>query len=174
MVRTAGDPAALAQSVAAAIRSVDPEQPIYDARTLDAVVDRALSQRRLETTLLGAFASMAILLASIGVYGVIAYGVGQRTREFGIRLALGAQRGGLIVAVMQRGAALFGAGAAVGLAAALASARVVATLLFNVSAFDSVSFAAATLTLLAVAFAACALPARRAAAVDPSTALRTE
>ena len=174
VVRTAGDPSALAQSIGAAIRSVDPEQPIYDARTLDDVVERSLAQRWLQTALLGAFAAMAILLASIGVYGVIAYGVGQRTREFGIRLALGARRGEIVGVVMRRGAALFGVGAAIGLAAAAASARVLSTLLFNVGAFDLVSFAAATLVLFAVAIAACGLPARRAAGVDPSVALRAE
>jgi putative ABC transport system permease protein len=174
VVRTDDDPAALAQSIAAAIRSVDPEQPIYDARTLAAVVDRSVAQRWLQTTLLAAFASMAILLASIGVYGVIAYGVGQRTREFGIRLALGARRAEIVRGVLRRGAALFAAGAVVGLAAAAASARVFSTLLFNVTAFDLVSFAAATAILFVVALTACGLPARRAAGVDPSVALRTE
>jgi len=174
VVRSAGDPSALAQSIAAAIRSVDPEQPIYDARTLDEVVERSLAQRWLQTALLGAFAAMAILLASIGVYGVIAYSVGQRTREFGIRLALGARRGEIVRAVMRRGAALFAVGAGIGLAAAAASARVLSTLLFNVGAFDLASFAAATMVLFAVALAACGLPARRAAGVDPSVALRTE
>jgi ABC-type antimicrobial peptide transport system permease subunit len=174
VVRTLTDPAPLAQSIAAAIRSVDPEQPIYDARTLDAVVDRSLAQRWLQTTLLGAFAAMVVLLASIGVYGVIAYGVGQRTREFGIRLALGARRSEIVRNVLRRGIVLFGAGAAIGLAAAAASGRVLATLLFHVSAFDLVSFAAATSILFAVALAACGLPARRAAGVDPSLALRAE
>jgi len=174
VVRTDSDPAALAQSIAAAIRSVDPEQPIYDARTLDAVVDRSLAQRRLQTTLVSAFAGMALLLASIGVYGVIAYGVGQRTREFGIRLALGARRAEIVAVVMRRGAALFAAGAVVGLVAAAAGAQVLATMLFEVSPFDLSSFAVATLILLAVALAACGLPARRAAAIDPSVALRAE
>ena len=174
VVRTAGDPSALAQSIGAAIRTVDPEQPIYDARPLDEVIDRSLAQRWLQTALLGAFAAMAILLASIGVYGVIAYGVGQRTREFGIRVALGARRGAIVRGVMGRGAALFGAGAAVGLAAAAASARVLSALLFNVGAFDVFSFTAATLVLFAVALAASGIPARRAAAVDPSVALRAE
>ena len=174
VVRTSSDPAALAQSIAAAIRSVDPEQPIYDARTLESVVDRSLAQRWLQTTLLAAFAGMALLLASIGVYGVIAYAVGQRTREFGIRLALGASRNEIVGVVMRRGAALFGIGAAIGLICALASARVLATLLFNVGMFDVVSFAASTAVLFAVALAACGLPARRAAGVDPTVALRAE
>jgi putative ABC transport system permease protein len=174
VVRTAGDPAALAQSIAAAIRSVDPEQPIYDARTLDDVVERSLAQRWLQTTLLTAFASIALLLASIGVYGVIAYAVGQRRREFGIRLALGAHRSEIVGLVMRRGALLFAAGAAIGLGAAAASARVLGGLLYNVRGIDPISFGVATAVLLAVAMIACGLPARRAAAVDPSVTLRTE
>lgn len=173
-VRTHGDPAAIAASIVAAIRAVDPEQPVYDARTLGAVVDRSLAQRWLQTTLLGGFAAIAVVLASIGVYGVIAYGVGQRSREFGIRLALGARRSEIVRVVMQRGIALFAAGATLGLAAAAASARIFNSLLFNVTAFDFVSFGAATAILFAVALAASGLPARRAAGVDPSVALRTE
>jgi putative ABC transport system permease protein len=174
VVRTQTDPAALAQSIASAIRSVDPEQPVYDARTLDAVVDRSMAQRWLQTTILTGFAAIALMLASIGVYGVIAYSVGQRRREFGIRLALGARRGEIIRLVMRRGVVLFASGAAVGLLAAAASARVLSTLLFNVTAFDPLSFGVATLVMLAVAFAACGIPARRAGSVDPSLALRSE
>jgi len=173
-VRTHGDPAAIGASLAGAIRSIDPEQPVYDARTLDAVVDRSLAQRWLQAVLLGAFAVIALVLASIGVYGVIAYAVGQRSREFGIRLALGARRSEIVFVVMRRGAMLFGAGAAIGLAAAAASARVFSSLLFHVTAFDLVSFGASTAILLGVALAACAVPARRAAGVDPSVALRAE
>ena len=174
VVRTQTDPAALALSVAAAIRSVDPEQPIYDARTLEAVVDRSLAQRWLQTALLGAFASIALLLASIGVYGVIAYGVGQRRREFGIRLALGARRGEVVALVVRRGIALFAVGAAMGLVAAVATGRVLATLLYNVTSLDFPSFAGATILLFLVALAACSFPARRAARVDPALALRAE
>jgi putative ABC transport system permease protein len=165
---------ALAQSVAAAIRSVDPEQPIYDARTLEAVVDRSLAQRWLQTALLGAFASIALLLASIGVYGVIAYGVGQRRREFGIRLALGARRGEIVALVVRRGLILFAVGAAIGLGGAAATGRALASLLYNVTSFDLPSVGVATLVLFLVALAACGLPARRAAQVDPSVALRAE
>jgi ABC-type antimicrobial peptide transport system permease subunit len=174
VVRTRTDPAAFAQSVAAAIRSVDPEQPIYDARTLEAVVDRSLAQRWLQTALLGAFASLALLLASIGVYGVIAYGVGQRRREFGIRLALGARRGEIVALVVRRGLLLFACGAVIGLLAAVATGRALGSLLYNVTSFDLPSFGAATLVLLLVALAACGLPARRASQVDPSVALRAE
>jgi putative ABC transport system permease protein len=173
-VRTHTDLTAMGASLAGAIRSVDPEQPVYDARTLDAVVDRSVAQRWLQAVLLGAFATIALVLASIGVYGVIAYAVGQRSREFGIRLALGARRGEIIALVMRRGVVLFAAGAAIGLVAAVASARVFGSMLFQVAALDLVSFSAATAILFGVALAACGLPARRAAGVDPSTALRAE
>src|SRR5580765_1440366 len=173
-VRTRTDPAAIGGALVNAIRSVDVEQPVYDARTLEAVVDRSVAQRWLQTVLLGSFAVIAVLLASIGVYGVIAYTVGQRRREFGIRLALGASRSAIVGLVMRRGVLLFGCGAAIGLAAAAASARVLACLLFNISGFDLVSLGVSTAILFAVALAACGLPARRAARVDPSLALRTE
>jgi putative ABC transport system permease protein len=173
-VRTQTDPSAIAGPLVAAIRSVDPEQPVYDARTLDAVVARSLGQRWLQTVLLGSFASIALLLASIGVYGVIAYGVGQRRREFGIRLALGARRGEIVTLVLRHGAMLFAIGAAIGLAAAAASARAIGSLLFHVAAFDAASFGLATAILFVVALAACGIPARRAAGVDPSVALRIE
>ena len=174
VVRTTSEPSAIASSVAAAVRSVDPEQPIYDGRTLEAVVDRALAQRWLQTAVLTAFALIALLLASIGVYGVIAYAVGQRRREFGIRMALGAHRSEIVGLVMRHGAVLFGIGAVIGLAASAASARILAGLLYNVRAFDPASFSVATLVLLTVAMIACGLPARRAATVDPSVTLRTE
>jgi putative ABC transport system permease protein len=128
----------------------------------------------LQTALLASFACIAVVLASIGVYGVIAYAVGQRRREFGIRLALGARRSEIVRGVLRRGVVLFAAGGAAGLLAAAASARVMASLLFNISSFDAVSFVAATAILFVVALAACALPARRAAGVDPSVALRVE
>jgi len=115
-----------------------------------------------------------VVLASIGVYGVIAYAVSQRRREFGIRLALGARRVEIMRDVLMRGLVLFGVGGVVGLLAAAASARVLGSLLFNVSRFDVSSFAAATAVLFVVALVACALPARRAASVDPSLALRAE
>ena len=174
VVRTQGDPAALAASIAAAIRSADPEQPVYDARTLDAVVDRSVAQRWLQTTILGAFAAIALMLASIGVYGAIAYAVGQREREFGIRLALGAGRGGIVALVVRRGLALFAAGGILGLGAAAATSRALGSLLFGVTSFDLPSFALATFLLFLVSVVACGLPARRAARVDPALALRAE
>jgi len=174
VVRTRNNASSIGPGLTAAIRSVDPEQPVYDARTLAAVVDRALGQRWLQTALLASFACIAVVLASIGVYGVIAYAVGQRRREFGIRLALGARRSEIVADVLRRGVALFVAGSAAGLVGAAASARVMGSLLFNVSSFDAVSFSGATAIIFVVALAACALPARRAAGVDPSVALRVE
>ena len=173
-LRARSDPAAMAPIVAGAIRSLDPDQPVYDARTLEAVVDRSVASRWFQTMLLGGFAGVALLLASIGVYGVIAYGVGQRQREFGIRLALGARRGEIVALVLRRGMLLFCLGASLGLLAAAATGRALASLLFNVTSFDAVSFGFATTVLFAVALTACALPARRAARVDPAVALRAE
>jgi putative ABC transport system permease protein len=174
VARTRTNPDSVGPSIAGVIRSIDPEQPIYDARTLEAVLDRSLAQRWLQTAILGSFAVIALVLASIGVYGVIAYTVGQRQRDFGIRLALGASRSGIVSQVMRRGVTLFAAGAIVGLVAAALTARLLATLLFRVAGFDPVSVATATFVLFIVALAACGIPARRAAGVDPSLALRAE
>jgi putative ABC transport system permease protein len=174
VVKTRGEPAALTQSIAAAIRELDPEQPIYDVRTLAAVVDRSLGQRWFQMMLLGVFATISLLLASIGTYGVIAFGVGQRLREFGVRIALGARRPDVIGMVLKRGGMLFALGAAAGLILALVTVRVLSTLVYGVTPRDTASFVAATLVLFAVSMAACYVPARRAARVDPSVALRSE
>jgi putative ABC transport system permease protein len=174
VVKTRGEPAALTQSIAAAIRELDPEQPIYDVRTLAEVIDRSLGQRWFQMMLLGVFATISLLLASIGTYGVIAFGVGQRLREFGVRIALGARRTDVIGMVLKRGGVLFALGAAAGLVLALATVRVLSTLVYGVTPRDTASFVAATLVLFAVSMAACYVPARRAARVDPSVALRSE
>jgi ABC-type antimicrobial peptide transport system permease subunit len=174
VVKTRTNPAALTPTIAAAIREVDPDQPIYDARTLDAVVERSLGQRWLQTMLLGVFAAMALLLASVGAYGVIAYGVGQRLREFGVRMALGARRRDVIALVLRRGGTLFALGAAAGLVLAMATVRVLATLVYGVEPRDALSFVFATLALLGVSVVACYLPARRASRVDPAISLRSE
>jgi predicted permease len=174
VVKTQGDPAALTRSIAAAIREVDPEQPIYDVRTLDAVIDRSLGQRWFQMMLLGVFAAISLVLASIGTYGVIAFGVGQRLREFGVRIALGAKRGDVTGLVLRRGGTLFAAGAVAGLLLALATVRLLSTLVYGVGTRDTPSFVAATLVLFAVSMVACYVPARRAARVDPSVALRSE
>jgi predicted permease len=173
-VRTRGEPDAVASSIAGVIRSVDPDQPIYDARTLEAVVDRSLGSRRLQTMMLGAFAGIALLLAAIGVYGVIAYTVGQRAREFGIRLALGASRLEILAIVMVRSAALFGVGAVIGLVLATASRRFLERLLYGIPAFDLASIGLAGAVLFLIAVLACCVPAWRATHVDPTISLRAE
>jgi ABC-type antimicrobial peptide transport system permease subunit len=173
-VRTVGTPDALAASLGGVVRSVDPDQPVYDVRTLEDVVDRALAPRWLQTALAGVFASLALLLASIGVYGVMAYAVGQRAREFGVRLALGARRRDIVDLVLRRGGRIFASGTVLGLVAAAGAARLLSSLLYGVGGFDPLSFAAATLVLLAVSLAACCAPARRAAGVDPASTLRAE
>jgi putative ABC transport system permease protein len=173
-VKTRGETQALASSLIAVVRSVDPEQPVYDVRTLDAVLDRSLAPRSLQTGLVAAFAGLALLLASVGVYGVMAYAVGQRRREFGVRLALGARRADLVRLVLSRGAALFAGGAAIGLVGAAAGARLLGSFLYEVAPLDPASFAAATLAVLAASMLACGAPARRAASVDPTVALRAD
>ena len=174
VVKTAGDPAALTRSVGMAVRSADADQPIYDARPFDEVVDRSLGHRWLQTVLLGIFAGVALVLASIGAYGVIAYGVGQRLREYGVRMALGARRQDVVAMVLRRGGTLFVLGALAGLALAGMSVRVLSTLVYGVGPRDALSFVLATLALFVVSMVACYLPARRAARVDPSIALRSE
>jgi putative ABC transport system permease protein len=174
VVKTRGNPASLSRALAAAAREVDPEQPVYDVRTLDAVVDRSLGERWLQTILLATFAGAALLLASVGAYGVIAYGVGQRTREFGVRMALGAGRRDVMGMVLWRGATLFTLGAVAGLVLAAATVRVLSTLVYAVAPHDVTSFILATAVLFVVSMVACYVPALRASRVPPSLTLHSE
>jgi len=174
VVKARGDPAALTNAVAAAVREVDPQQPIYDARTLDAVVDRSLGHRRFQMMLLAVFAAIALVLAGIGTYGVIAYGVTQRVREFGVRMALGARHRDVIALVLRRGGLLFAFGALAGLALASLGVGVLSSLVYGIAPRDMASFGLATLVLFVVSIAACYIPARRAARVEPTIALRSE
>ena len=174
VVKALGDPATLTRAVAAAVRSVDPQQALYDTRTLDVVVDRSLGNRRFQMVLLAVFATIALVLAGIGAYGVIAYGVTQRVREFGVRMALGARRRDVIALVLRRGGLLFTLGAAAGLALATLGVDLLSSLVYGVAPRDVPSFLVATLVLFVVSMAACFVPARRAAGVDPSIALRGE
>lgn len=174
VMKARGDPVALTNAVAAAVREVDPQQPIYDARTLDAVVDRSLGHRRFQVMLLAVFATIALVLAGIGTYGVIAYGVTQRVREFGVRMALGARHGDVIALVLRRGGLLFIFGALAGLVLASLGVGVLSSLVYGIAPHDMASFALATLVLFVVSVAACYIPARRAAGVEPTIALRSE
>src|SRR5262249_33956626 len=174
VVRTALPPETMAGQIRAAIRAVSPSQPVFRIATMRDVISESLANPRLYTWLLGLFGLLGVLLAAAGIYGVIAYLVTLRTREFGIRMALGADRTRVLRMVLGRGAALAGLGLAIGIAGAAAVTRVLQGLLYGVSATDPVTFAAMAVLLGVVALAACVAPARRAARVDPAAALRAE
>jgi putative ABC transport system permease protein len=156
------------------VKAVDPDQPVIDVRTMTEVISRSVWQPRLYAILFGVFAAVAVALASVGVYGVMAYSVSERTREIGIRVALGAQRHDVLKLVVAQGLKLALIGAGIGLAGALALTRLIQRLLFEVSATDPLTFAGLAALLTFVALLACYLPARRATKVDPMVALRCE
>jgi putative ABC transport system permease protein len=174
VVRAAGDPAALAPAIQAAVASLDRDLPVADVVTMQQVVDRALLQPRFSTTLLAAFAGLALALAGVGIYGVMSYDVGRRTPEIGIRMALGARPADVLRSVLTQGAKLTLAGTAVGIAGALLLTRYLRTLLYGVSPNDPLVLAGAAAVLGAVAMLAVWLPARRATRIDPLLALRSE
>jgi putative ABC transport system permease protein len=174
VIRTAVPPESLADEVRAAVRSVDPVLPLYDVLTMKAVIEESLAGRRLNLWLLALFAGMALVLSAAGLYGVISYLVAQRTREIGVRIALGAQTRDVVGLVMRQGAGLTGAGIAVGLLGAFAFTRVLESVLYGVSARDPLTYAALAAVLAAVALVATWLPARRASRVDPILAIRAE
>jgi putative ABC transport system permease protein len=174
VVRVQGDPLALASAVRRAIASVDPEQPVAAVRTMDDIIDLGVADRKQQMTLLGAFAGLALLLASIGLYGVLSYAVTQRSREIGLRMALGASASTVIRLVAGRGLGLTAAGLALGLSMAWAATRVMKNLLYGVAATDPATFTGVVVLLGAIALVACWLPARRAARVDPIVVLREE
>jgi putative ABC transport system permease protein len=174
MVRTSLPPATLAKSVQAALWRVDPDIPVTDVATMDNLVSRSVTQPRLYLTLFSLFAALALLLAGIGLYGLIAYSVEQRTREFGIRTALGASPREVLALVLGEGTRLIASGLALGLVGSFSVARVLRTLIFETSPHDPAVFLLAPLLLAIVALLACWLPARRATRVDPMVALRAE
>jgi putative ABC transport system permease protein len=173
-VRGAAEPTALIAPVVGAIRSVDPEQSVYDVHPMTEIVQRSLAQRRLTTRLTVGFAGLALLLAAVGVYGVVTYGVTHRLREFGIRVALGATRRDILRLVVWQGASMAVVGSAIGLVLAVVAAGIMRTLVFGIATRDVASLAGSTVFLVFVAVVASHVPARRAAAVDPAVTLRTE
>ena len=174
LVRVTGDPAAAARSISAAIHSVDPAAAVSRVRPLTEVIAASVARPRFYLTLLGIFAGVALVLAVAGLYGVMSYAVEQRTREIGIRSALGSTRGGLLVLVLRQGLRLTAGGVGIGLLGGLALTRLLGGLLYGVSPLDATTWVLVTLALLAVAAAAVLVPGRRAAAVDPMVAIRVE
>ncbi len=174
VLKTPGDPAALAPGIREAVHAVDPAQPVSQLKTLADMVASSLAPRRFVVRLLGFFAAVALLMAALGLYSVISYSVAQRTQEIGIRVALGAQREAVLRLVVGQGVRLSMAGAALGLAGSILAGRWLKSQLFEVSAFDPLTFGSMALVLIAAAFVASYIPARRAMQVDPSEALRYE
>jgi ABC-type antimicrobial peptide transport system permease subunit len=173
-VRTVGDPAKVTAAIRREVQAVDANVPICKVRTLEAQLDESLSQERLVATLSSWFGAFALLLAAIGLYGVLAYSVTRRTNEIGLRMALGAERGGVIWMVLREALLLVGTGVAIGVPLALALARSVSSLLYGLKPTDSLTISAAAVILFVVAAIASYLPARRASRVDPMVALRYE
>ena len=174
VIRVAGEPAGLISAVRAAVAEVEPNQPIHNVMTMEQRLANTTTSRRLNTALLGSFAGVALLLAVVGIYGVMSYTVTQRRREIGVRMALGAQRSEVLGLIIHGGLRLTLLGVAIGLVGAFALTRYLSSLLYSVKATDPLTFLGTTLALTGVALLACWLPARRAARVDPMVALRTE
>jgi putative ABC transport system permease protein len=174
VARADGDAAQLAAPARQAVREVDPGLPAYSLSPLRNIVSESVSQRRFSMLLLGLFAAIALFLAAVGLYGVVAYTVTQRTQEIGVRMAIGAQRRDVLNMVVAGGMKLALVGVAFGLIAAMALSRLMATMLYQVEPSDPVSYAVTAVVLLAVAGFACYVPARRATRVDPIVALRQE
>ncbi|HSB11413.1 MAG TPA: ABC transporter permease [Blastocatellia bacterium] len=174
VLRTAGDPSTLAGALRQAVREASADAPVFRVKTMMEVLADSTSQQRFNMSLMTIFAAVALVMAAIGLYGVISYSVTQRTHEIGVRLALGASTGDVLKLVVGQGMLLAGAGVALGLCAAFGLTRLLSTLLFGVSPTDPLTFAVISLILIGVALAACFVPARRATKVDPMVALRYE
>jgi putative ABC transport system permease protein len=174
VVRGGVDPASLGASVTSAIQSIDSDQPVHHIRTLEQIYDMGLLQTRLSTALLVVFALLALVLAGVGTYGVVSYTASQRTHEIGIRMAMGAGRQDVMQLVVGQGARLALIGVGIGLIMALLVTRLMASLLFQISAKDPATFVVVAILLTGVALLACYFPARRATSVDPMSSLRCE
>jgi putative ABC transport system permease protein len=174
VARTSSDPRGLERAVRAAFLAVDPTQPVFNVQSMESYLASSMAQRRFTLALLALFGGLALALAAVGIYGVVSCAVTSRTREMGIRMALGAERRDVLAMVLRQAAALAGVGLAAGLAASSALTRFLSTLLFEVRTTDLATLATIAALLAAVALAASYLPARRAASVDPTVALRYE
>jgi predicted permease len=174
VVRSSGSAPQIVPTIRAELASLDPTLPLAQVRTMDELLDESLVQQRFRTWLISGFAALALLLSAIGIYALISYSVSQRTREIGVRVALGAQRSNVLGMVLREGLQLLLFGLLLGWLAAFAATRVLRSLLYSTSATDAVSFAATSITLIAIALLACYIPARRATKVDPMVALRYE
>lgn len=174
VVRTESNPQSLAGTFRRELQEIDKELPLYDVRTMEQLVSRSVSEPRFNMILLAVFAGLALTLASIGIYGVMAYSVAQRTQEIGVRVALGATTRNVLAMVVGEGLKMTVIGLTVGLTGAFLLTRVMASLLFQVSATDPLTFVMVGISLTAVGLLACFVPARRAAKVDPMIALRYE
>jgi ABC-type antimicrobial peptide transport system permease subunit len=172
MIKAGLEPTQLTAQVRAAVQSIDPEQPVAQVRTMEQWVDRSLGVRRAPMMLLTIFGAVALVLSAIGIYGVLAYGVTQRVREFGIRQALGADQRSILSLVLRQGLLRVGLGVVLGLAGAYFLSRYLESMLFGVSGHDVPVFAGVTAVLFVVAMVACYIPARRATRIDPMIALR--
>ena len=174
VVRTAGDPSQAVAAVERTIHEVEKDLPVYSIRSMEQLLGSSLAQRRLTLVLMVGFAGLALLLAAVGIYGVISYSVRQRTHELGIRMALGAQAGDVLKMILLQGLKLSLAGGVIGLAASFWLTEWMKSLLFEVDPTDSMTFAVIPLLLICVALLACWVPARRATKIDPMIALRSE
>jgi putative ABC transport system permease protein len=174
LVRTSGKPSAIVPAIARAAQTIDPAQPVYQVRRLHDWLDESTAQPRFTTTLSSVFALVALLLAAVGVYGVLSYSVAQRTQEIGVRMAIGAERTHIMRLVLRGGMAWTLTGITIGLLSAFALSHVLGTLLFEVSARDPLTYSAVAVMLALVALLACCIPAARATRIDPVMALRTE
>jgi putative ABC transport system permease protein len=172
--RTAGDPESYVNAMRQAVRSVDPDQPISRVQTMETLLEQSVGQRKLSMLLLSLFSGIALLLASVGIYGVMSYSVAQRAREIGVRIALGAERRDVLRMVLRQGMRLALAGVGVGLVTAFALTRVIASQLYDVRPTDPVTFVSVASLLIGVALVANLVPALRATRVDPAVVLREE
>jgi putative ABC transport system permease protein len=174
VVRSNANAASLAPALRAQVWNVDKDLPVSTITSMQDLLYASTAEPRFQTRVLTSFSSIAFLLAIVGIYGVMAYSVTQRTQEIGIRMAIGARRGHIVGMILWRSAALVAGGLAIGLAGAWAATRVLKNFLFEVTPFDPLTFAVVSLLLASVALVACYIPARRASAIDPLVALRYE